>query len=108
MSGLSALIIGATGGTGQHVLKEILASKDFTRVGEYGRRVTQDVGEGKGKLEQKIIDFEKLGESGLKEGRWDVVFITYVFGLTFTSSQLNASFKQYGHYESTSGERSCF
>ena len=30
------------------------------------------------KLVQKTIDFEKLKESdqGLKEGRWDVVFIT--------------------------------
>lgn len=71
MSELSALVIGATGGTGQHILKHILASKDFSRVGEYGRRVTQDVGEGKAKLEQKVIDFEKLGEYGLKEGRWD-------------------------------------
>lgn len=77
MSGKSALIIGATGGTGQHVLKQLLASKDFTRVGEYGRRVTQNITEGKEKLEQKTIDFEKLEEADLKEGKWDVVFITY-------------------------------
>ena len=32
-----------------------------------------------GKIEQKVIDFERLEESGLKEGQWDVVFITCVF-----------------------------
>jgi hypothetical protein len=33
---------------------------------------------GKKKLEQKVIDFEKLDEADLQAGRWDVVFITYV------------------------------
>ena len=31
-----------------------------------------------GKLEQKVIDFERLEEAGLKEGQWDVVFIACV------------------------------
>ncbi|KAK0489338.1 hypothetical protein IW261DRAFT_1557818 [Armillaria novae-zelandiae] len=31
---------------------------------------------GKDKLVQKAIDFEKLEESGIKDGKWDVVFIT--------------------------------
>ncbi len=30
------------------------------------------------KVEQKIVDFERLEEAGLKEGQWDVVFITCV------------------------------
>jgi hypothetical protein len=30
------------------------------------------------KLEQKVVDFERLDEAGLKEGQWDVVFITCV------------------------------
>ena len=30
------------------------------------------------KLEQKVIDFEKLEDAGLKDGKWDVVFITFV------------------------------
>jgi len=80
MSGKSALIIGATGATGRHVLKELLESKDFTRVGEYGRRVTPAEqlrgGSVPSKLEQKVIDFEKVEEAGLREGRWDVVYIT--------------------------------
>jgi hypothetical protein len=30
------------------------------------------------KLEQKVVDFERLDEAGLKEGQWDVVFIACV------------------------------
>lgn len=77
----SALIIGATGQTGRYVLQNLLASSQFTRVGEYGRRVTpkdDSITTGWDKLEQKVIDFEKLQESGLNQGNWDVVFITYV------------------------------
>ena len=36
---------------------------------------------GKEKLQQKVIDFERLEEAGLKEGKWDVVFITCVLDL---------------------------
>ena len=80
MSGKSALIIGATGAVGKNLLRELVASSEFTRVGEYGRRVTPNdkLGEGSSKLEQKAIDFEKLEEAGLKDGKWDVVFVTYV------------------------------
>ncbi|KAF8347946.1 hypothetical protein F5887DRAFT_1060703 [Amanita rubescens] len=74
----SALLLGATGQVGQNVLKELLASSHFTRVGEYGRRVTNldTITSGKEKLEQKTVDFEKIDQAGLKDGRWDVVFIT--------------------------------
>ena len=73
------MIIGATGATGKHLLQELLQSSTFTRVGEYGRRVTpeESITVGKEKLEQKTIDFEKLEEAGLKDGKWDVVYITY-------------------------------
>src|SRR6266567_717500 len=76
--GQSALIIGATGQAGRHLLQNLLISPHFTRVGEYGRRLTpsEQIINGKDKLEQKVIDFEKLQESGLKQGKWDVVFIT--------------------------------
>lgn len=33
---------------------------------------------GKEKLEQKTVDFEKVDQAGLKDGKWDVVFITFV------------------------------
>ena len=81
MSGRSALLIGATGATGKHVLRELIASPHFSRVGEFGRRVTpqERLAPGHdGKLLQKVIDFEKLEESGIKEGKWDVVFLTCV------------------------------
>ncbi|KAK7694428.1 hypothetical protein QCA50_001614 [Cerrena zonata] len=78
MTGKSALVLGATGATGKFLLQELLNSPAYSRVGEYGRRVTtpETITTGKYKLEQKAIDFEKLGESGLKDGKWDVVFIT--------------------------------
>lgn len=80
MAGQTALLLGATGQVGQHVLKELLANPHFTKVGEYGRRLTKTdtLTAGKAKLVQKAIDFEKLEESGLKEGKWDVVFIACV------------------------------
>ena len=77
---VSALLLGATGQVGQNVLKELLASSHFTRVGEYGRRVTNldAITSGKEKLEQKTVDFERIDQAGLKDGKWDVVFITFV------------------------------
>jgi len=78
LSPKSALIFGATGQAGRHLLQSLLASPHFSRVGEYGRKVTSpsDIKTGKDKLEQKVIDFEKIQEYGLKQGKWDVVFIT--------------------------------
>jgi len=78
LSPRSALIFGATGQTGRYLLQSLLASPHFTRVGEYGRKVTSlsDIKIGQSKLEQKVVDFEKIQEYGLKQGKWDVVFIT--------------------------------
>lgn len=78
--GLSALILGATGATGKALLQELLASPSFTSVSEYGRHVTEQekLAVGKEKLQQKVIDFERLEDAGLKDGKWDVVFITSV------------------------------
>lgn len=79
--GQSALLVGATGATGKYLLKELLSSPHFTRVGEYGRKVTplEQIASGKKKLEQKVVDFENLEDAGLNTGNWDVVFITYYF-----------------------------
>ena len=76
-TGQSALIFGATGATGRHLLRELLLSKQFDRVGEFGRRVTSavDLPE-KQKLEQRVIDFENLDSASIRNGNWDVVFIT--------------------------------
>ncbi|KAF4569541.1 Protein fmp52, mitochondrial [Pleurotus pulmonarius] len=76
--GKSALLVGATGQTGRQLLQQLLASNDFSRIGEYGRRVTSadKISVGKEKLEQKVVDYENLKESEWKDGKWDVVFIT--------------------------------
>ncbi|KAG1908087.1 uncharacterized protein F5891DRAFT_1124792 [Suillus fuscotomentosus] len=74
----TALILGATGATGRFLLRELLANDQWSKVGEYGRRVTPeaDLPQNRGKLEQKTINFENLEAAGLKDGRWDVVFVT--------------------------------
>ncbi|KAI9509113.1 hypothetical protein F5148DRAFT_800622 [Russula earlei] len=77
----SALILGATGETGRQLLRELITSPTFTRVCEAGRRVTSTENlpvQARGKLEQKVINFERLDEARLNEGKWDVVFITSV------------------------------
>ncbi|KAF5386359.1 hypothetical protein D9757_006665 [Collybiopsis confluens] len=73
----TALIVGATGQTGRYLLNQLLASSHFSRVSEYGRRLVDldSNATGKERLEQKVIDFEKL-DDGMKDGKWDVVFIT--------------------------------
>lgn len=75
--GFTALILGATGATGKHLLREILSSDRFTRVGEFGRSLTAEekLPVDHSKLDQKVIDFEKLDSAGLSVGNWDVVFI---------------------------------
>ncbi|KAH0836828.1 hypothetical protein J3R83DRAFT_8604 [Lanmaoa asiatica] len=76
-TGKSALLLGGTGAVGKHLLAELLASEEWTRVGEYGRRVSATPGRGPpAKLEQKVINFEDLDKAELKAGRWDVVFVT--------------------------------
>jgi oxidoreductase len=75
---LNAIILGATGATGSELLKELLARKAFNSIYEVGRRTTPLEGlTGTEKLTQKSIDLEKLDEAGLKDKKWDVVFITY-------------------------------
>lgn len=87
--GKSALILGATGAVGRHLLRELISTPYFTRVGEFGRRVTAldspyvpPSQESKEKLKQGVVDFEKLSQESegkkLKEDDWDVVFITCV------------------------------
>ena len=76
MIGKTALILGATGATGKSLLHELLASPSYTLIGEYGRKITStDQLTGKDKIQQRVIDFEKLEDAKLNELRWDVVFI---------------------------------
>ncbi len=52
---------------------------------------SEEITTGKDKLEQKVIDFEEIGESRLKDGKWDVVFITYEHVLSLFVSRANTS-----------------
>ncbi|KAL0953982.1 hypothetical protein HGRIS_005141 [Hohenbuehelia grisea] len=93
-SSKTALLLGATGQTGGALLHELLASSAFSKVGEYGRRVTpaDKITTGKDKLEQKTIDFENLDAAGLKDEKWDIVFIT--LGTTRASAGSAAAFEK--------------
>lgn len=79
--GKSALIIGATGAVGRQAFSQLLSSSEFSKVAEYGRRVTA-VSElpatpnPADKLTQKTVNFDKISEEGLGEGKYDVVVIT--------------------------------
>lgn len=93
MSGQTALILGATGATGKHLLRELLASSKFSKVGEFGRRTTPLDGlPNKEKLAQKVIDFEKVHEAGLNDEKWDVVYI--VMGTTRAQAGSMANFRK--------------
>ncbi|KAF7370995.1 Oxidoreductase HTATIP2 [Mycena sanguinolenta] len=74
----TALILGGTGQVGGKLLRELIDSNTFTRIGEFGRRTTPlDTlpASAQDKLVQKVIDFEHLEDAGLKDEQWDVVFI---------------------------------
>jgi len=84
-SGKSALVLGATGQVGRHVLREVLCSAHFTRVCGAGRRLTPvdsldrlpDSASARAKLEQRQIDIGKPEEwrDAFRAGKFDVVFI---------------------------------
>lgn len=78
--GKSALIVGATGAVGRHIFSLLLGGKDFAKVAEYGRRVTPQAELAPqtptNKLEQKSVNFDKITEEGLENGKFDVVVVT--------------------------------
>ncbi|KAJ4474892.1 hypothetical protein J3R30DRAFT_3671478 [Lentinula aciculospora] len=82
MSAQTALLISASSQTSQRLLRELLTLPKISQVSEYGRRVTdlKSFSNGKERLQQKVIDFEKLNEPGSKDGTWDIVFI--MLGMT--------------------------
>lgn len=77
----TAAVFGATGATGKHILSTLLSIPKFTKVGEFGRRVTaldaikSDKAD-TSKLVQKSIDFEKLDDEPMLKEHWDVVYIS--------------------------------
>jgi len=96
MPNRSALILGATGAVGRHLLIELLASSEYSQVTELGRKVTtfQEGHQilGREKLKQKVIDFEKIDQEGLSEGSYDAVYIT--LGTTRKAAGSAANFEK--------------
>jgi hypothetical protein len=80
MSNLRAIAIGSTGAVGREVLKSALLSPSFSTVLSAGRRpVPQEFvpAEGKEKLKEETIDFEKPDETKLKGFNANAVIIRY-------------------------------
>ena len=49
--------------------------------------------QGREKLEQRVVDFERIDEAGFKEGQWDVVFVACVIPCSnFPPKCLSSSF----------------
>ncbi|KAI0692518.1 hypothetical protein BC835DRAFT_1416537 [Cytidiella melzeri] len=91
--GLSALLFGATGAVGKHLLRELLSSEQYTKVGEYGRRVTDQAQlPNAEKLEQKTVNFDRIEQETVREGNWDVVYIT--LGTTRKAAGSAAAFER--------------
>lgn len=90
----SALILGATGQTGQVLLQGLLLSPFYSVTGEFGRHITplDKILQGQDKLKQFTIDFERLHDSKLKDEKWDNVFIT--LGTTRKAAGSEANFER--------------
>lgn len=90
----SALVFGATGATGKHILSNVLGMKEYTKVGEFGRRVTplESIVGDKSKLVQKTVDFEKIAEEPDLKQHWDVVYIA--LGTTRADAGSAAAFEK--------------
>lgn len=71
MNKITAVVIGATGLTGNLVLKELLEDNDFETVRVLTRRKIDHV---HAKLQQEVIDFDNVDEYTKRFGEGDVIF----------------------------------
>lgn len=74
----TAVILGASGETGRQLLQQLVASPHYAKVISLGRRQLDLPKEGTGnwdKLEQRLVDFERLEEQGSLFPRVDSAFI---------------------------------
>ena len=62
MSGLKAFVLGASGETGKELINILVSNKSFTRVVIIGRRKLEFNEEKFKKIEQEVVDFDKLQE----------------------------------------------
>jgi len=71
---LAAFVLGATGEVGREVVNVLAANEAFSRVVIIGRRALELNGEKFSKVENTIVDFDKLDESADKFKGFDVGF----------------------------------
>ncbi len=71
MNELTAVIIGATGLTGNLVLQELLKDENFKTVRVLARRKVNIIHP---KLEQEIVDFDDITDYTIKFGEGDIIF----------------------------------
>ena len=60
MPNLTALLLGSTGETGKELLKHLCDCSQFTKVILVGRRRVEDGPSTVDKVEQRVVDFDKL------------------------------------------------
>lgn len=89
MTGRTALLAGATGLVGGHCLDRLLAEPAYTRVITLGRRpLPRD----DAKLEQRVVELDRLGTAGLEFPRASDVFCC--LGTTMKQAGSEAAFRQ--------------
>ncbi|XP_072315961.1 oxidoreductase HTATIP2 isoform X1 [Eucyclogobius newberryi] len=71
---LSCLVLGASGETGQVLVKELMQRNIFSRITLIGRRQLSFDDEAGSKLVQEVVDFEKLGDHAAAFQGHDVGF----------------------------------
>ncbi|CAH3139014.1 unnamed protein product [Pocillopora meandrina] len=100
--GMRAVMIGSTGAIGEHLLGELLSSKNISKVVSLGRRnatvpaeysVDQKAEEESGRLEQHVIDFEKLSTETVGEHFKDKDVFFCTLGTTRRAAGSAAAFK---------------
>lgn len=73
---MAAFVIGGTGMVGRKLVAELAQSEQFSRVVTLGRRVVPYDGPGKEKLDQHVVDFDKIDEHKALLENLDVGFNT--------------------------------
>lgn len=92
---MAAFVIGGTGMVGKRLVAELAQSEHFTRIVTLGRRVVAYDGPGKEKLDQHIVDFDKIDEHKALLENLDVGFNT--MGTTAADAGSSEQFTKIDH-----------
>ena len=64
MTSRTALLLGGTGLVGGHLLKQLIADRRYGRVTALVRRPLSGVDDSEGRLDARVVDFDRLAEQG--------------------------------------------